>query len=207
MSFEYSSCSHSFPSLFFPFIHSFIYYYASFGRQQQIAYEKLCQHVSKLEDVRESEINLMRHRINDLTVKLTKTEKTLRQTHHRLTKSQERNSRLRKASSEETITSNGSLSSQTVYPINSTKTTDNNQEESSTKCKSSAENLTTETSSFMPELCVVMESSHNEVVLTRLRDLSTSLRKISDSLNSTCDTNKCVHRSSSSTRVSEATKM
>jgi hypothetical protein len=207
-----TSCSH--------FLHFLLIHYASFGLYIQIAYEKLIQQMSKLEEIRESETNLMRHRINDLTVKLTSTETSLRQTQHRLSRSQERNSRLSRKTSSSTETMIGSYSSEkttgTVHPMNkddnnylNTDSQDNCPELHSRGFKSSSDSKSAllETSSFMRDLCVVIESSHNEIVLTRLHDLSTSLRKISDSLNSACDSNKCLHRSASSSMLSEATKM
>ena len=155
------------------FIHSFI---LPFFSQKQIAYEKLCQQVSKLEEVRHSEINLMRHRINDLTVKLTSTEKSLRQTQHKLMKCQ---AKTRKMTSCEESGSLQSLVRQETTPqplehdIN--KTQQENREEELT-------------SNLMNNLFVVVDSDQNDKMLTRLHDLSSSVRKMSESLNSFCDT-------------------
>lgn len=56
----------------------------------QIAYDRLRQQIRLLQQDRESELNLMRHRINDLTGKLSCSERSLRQAKRSMSKSQER---------------------------------------------------------------------------------------------------------------------
>ena len=159
--------------------------------------------MSKLEEVRQSEINLMRHRINDLTVKLTSSERILRQTQLRLTKSQGKSaSRKTTNSCSEEGPPAGSLllekTTLTVHPMNKNDSETADQEEIQDKSENDS-SLSSPTTS--EKIMVMIDCSQHESMLSRLHDLSSCVRKISDSLNSYCDTSnqeKHHHRSLSS---------
>lgn len=170
-----------------------------FSLWQQIAYEKLCQQVSKLEEVRQSEINLMRHRINDLTVKLSYSERIIRQTQQRKGKNASR--KTTNSCSEEGPPAGSFLlekTTLTVHPMNKDDSETADQEEIQDKSENDS-SLSSPTTS--EKIMVMIDCSQHEDMLSRLHDLSTCVRKISDSLNSYCDTSnqeKHHHRSLSS---------
>lgn len=65
----------------------------------EMAHGKLKKEMSKTEELHEAEMHLMKHRINDLTGKLTLSERSLRETKHKLAKHEERQARRRHNSS------------------------------------------------------------------------------------------------------------
>lgn len=141
--------------------------------------------MSKMEEVRLSEINLMRQRINDLTVKLTSSERTLRQTQIRFNRSQ---AKLQSSSTKVDVERDRmEETADTPASYQTAMNKDDNDREVQNDKNASSHDI-----GVMHDTFDVIE---HPFLLSRLSDLSTSVRKISNSLSSYCDITSSSHLS------------
>lgn len=130
------------------------------------------QQVLKMDEARKAELNLMKDRINDLTGKLSATEKDLRQARENVTQSTPNNNRL---STQTKGPDFGGKLQELQSKINSIKQMVVGKEKGIHRHRKSSSTLAL---------------NENHSMLVRLHQLSASVRQVSDSLNLYCDTTR-----------------